>query len=426
MAEQDNLQGKKLLILGGSDLHCELVRTAKKLGVETYVTDYRSMEQSPGKQLADHAWDLSTTDIDAVVERCRREGIDGVLNMYYDSCQLPYQEICEKLGLPCFGTREQYEIFTDKQRFLETCVKYGVDIIPQYREEDFAFDNPEIEYPVYVKPSDCCGSRGQSVCRSYAEVGPAIALARKESSAGNVVIERFIENGLDIQLVILMIDGEPYPEHISHKFNGTAEEGFSGMILGGVAPTRHEKTILADGYPKIEKMLKALELRNAPVFLQAFLDGDKLRVYDPALRFPGALYEQGLREATGLDVFEAMVVFALTGAFPQWMKTLPTCRKMDGMSLALLFINLRSGTIREIRGLEELGKEFLVTVKHSVGDRIEAWYDVRQCFCEMDFLFHSMEEAERIVQRIYNTLQILDENGEDMKIALLDTAQLQG
>lgn len=38
--QMKELIGKKLLILGGANLHCDLVIAAKNLGVETFVTDY--------------------------------------------------------------------------------------------------------------------------------------------------------------------------------------------------------------------------------------------------------------------------------------------------------------------------------------------------------------------------------------------------
>ncbi len=35
LSSTQNVTGKKLLILGGAFLHCDLVRAAKRLGVET-------------------------------------------------------------------------------------------------------------------------------------------------------------------------------------------------------------------------------------------------------------------------------------------------------------------------------------------------------------------------------------------------------
>lgn len=425
----NDLAGKKLLILGGSNLHCELVNTARKLGVETYVTDYYPIEKSPAKRIADHAWDLNVTDVDAIAERCREEKIDGVINMYYDSCQRPYQAICERLGLPCFGTREQYEIFTDKKRFLETCVKYGMDIIPQYREEDFAFDNPAIEYPVYVKPADSRGSRGQSICRCYAEVEPAIEKARCESRNGRVVIERFMENALDMQLSCFMIDGKLYIEMLADKYNGSIEENFFSDCICGIAPSQRHNSLPTDVYGKIERMLRELGIRNAPIFLQGFLDKDKFRVYDPALRLPGSFYEKLLRNKTGVDVYEATVTFALTGRFPDSLRRLESFYNIKEWFGIGLFIYLRPGTITKIIGMDLLRerKDMAAMEQHfAEGDRIGGWtYDYTQCFCALVLVKRHTENAGATIREIYETLQVLDDNGEDMKIALFDPEKLR-
>ncbi len=113
----DSLAGKKLLILGGAVLHCELINTAKRLGVETYVTDYLPADRSPAKQIADHAWDLNITAVDAIVERCREEKIDGVLNLYYDPCQRPYQAICESWACPALETKNSLRSLPTRSAF---------------------------------------------------------------------------------------------------------------------------------------------------------------------------------------------------------------------------------------------------------------------------------------------------------------------
>ena len=425
----ENLIGKKLLVIGGAFLHLDLVKAAKRMGVETYVTDYLPLACAPAKQIADHAWNLNITEYDALEEHCRREHIDGIVNMYYNPCQRPVQVLCQRLGLPCFGTREQYEIFTDKKRFLETCVRYGVDIIPQYREADFAFDNPAVEYPVYVKPSDSRASRGQSICRSYAEVGPAIALARSESTSGEIIIERFMENARDIQLTLLLIDGELHPECVADKYDGKAEENLAGVCVCGIAPSRYRDTVIADALPGIEHMLQAVGLRNAVVFMQAFVDGDRLRVYDPSLRFPATHYELFIRETVGLDLYEAMVRFALTGRFPDALRGIDTPRSLNGTICLAIFIYIRPGTVSRIIGLEDVRrrKDIIgIECRYGEGDRLENWtYDHRQCIFTLMLRNRDLEEAERTIQDVYKTLYVQDENGNDMIIARFDTAGLR-
>ena len=155
-----DLTGKKLLILAGAGVHSKIVRAAKEMGIYTIVTDY--LTDSPAKLLADEAWMYSITDVDAIVTRCKEENVDGVLSLCIDPAQKPYQQICEKLGLPCYATKEQFEIMTDKRKFKDFCTANHIDVITEYSEDDIY--NDKVQYPVFIKPTDSRGSRGQFVC----------------------------------------------------------------------------------------------------------------------------------------------------------------------------------------------------------------------------------------------------------------------
>ena len=48
-----NLNGKRLLILGGSRISCEIIRHARAMGIVTGVTDWYALDGSPAKQIAD-------------------------------------------------------------------------------------------------------------------------------------------------------------------------------------------------------------------------------------------------------------------------------------------------------------------------------------------------------------------------------------
>ena len=163
-----DLQGKKLLILAGNNVHVKIVEAAKALGVYTIVTDYLLPEESPAKLVADEYWMLSTGDIDAVVKKCREEHVDGVLNFSIDTVQFHYFQICEKLGVPCYGNKLQFETMTNKRLFKDFCKANNVDVIPEYTLDDI--NNGTVTYPVFIKPSDSRGSRGQSICTSKEEI----------------------------------------------------------------------------------------------------------------------------------------------------------------------------------------------------------------------------------------------------------------
>ena len=196
MYKAKSLVGKKLLILAGVDVHVKIVNAAKALGVYTIVTDYLPIEESPAKRVADEYWMLNIMDVDAIVSKCREEDVDGVLAYCIDPAQIPYQQICEKLGVPCYGTKRQFEIMTDKRLFKDFCLQNGVDVIPEYSIKEV--ENDVVKYPVLVKPTISRGSRGQTICWNKEDIPHAIQIAKNESKNGEYLIERYMANAQDM------------------------------------------------------------------------------------------------------------------------------------------------------------------------------------------------------------------------------------
>jgi len=205
---------KKLLILAGAGVHNKVVKAAKEMGIYTIVTDY--LTDSPAKKLADEAWMYSITDVEQIVERCKKEKVDGVLSFCIDPGQKPYQQICEKLNLPCYATKEQFEIMTDKRNFKDFCIKHGVDVIPEYTENDIL--NDRVQYPVFIKPNISRGSRGQSVCYTKEESLKAISFAKANSNDNNFICEKYMNGKQDIGSAFFVVDGEPFLVKFGDRF----------------------------------------------------------------------------------------------------------------------------------------------------------------------------------------------------------------
>ena len=162
----DDLKGKRLLVLGGTRISCEIIRKAMQMGLTVGVADYYPREQSPGKLIADEDYEVSTLDVDAVAALIKKQRFDGVLTGFSDMLLPYYAEICRKAGLPSYGTKEQFELFTNKERYKALCRKYGVPTVEEYRVDPETVDDSEIRYPVLVKPADGSGSRGIMVCHN--------------------------------------------------------------------------------------------------------------------------------------------------------------------------------------------------------------------------------------------------------------------
>ena len=135
------LEGKRLLILGGNNMSKEIVRKARSMGVYTIVTDLHGMQKAPAKRIADEYWDISLMDDEKLVPLIKERKIDGILTGFTDAFLLSYQRLCELTGLPCYATKEAFEITKDKAKFKQLCRDNGLPVIPEY---DLASFDPSV------------------------------------------------------------------------------------------------------------------------------------------------------------------------------------------------------------------------------------------------------------------------------------------
>lgn len=414
-----SLKGKKLLILAGSAVHCKVVEAAKSLGVYTIVTDY--LETSPAKEMADEKWMLNITDVDGIVEKCRAEQVDGVLNVCIDPAQRPYQEICEKLDLPCFGNRKQFYILTDKRAFKDFCIMNGVDIIPEYKIEDIKKGN--IEYPILIKPVDSRGSRGQTVCYSIETTNEAIQYAKKESSNGEVIIEKYMVGKQDFTMSYLVVDKEPYLIRTADRFLGKEEDGLNKQCIFTISPSSSTELYLNNVDYHVRQFIKKLKLKNAPIFMQGFVDEDTIRFYDPGLRFSGSDYEKMFFRATDADLVKILVGFALTGKMENVFGSIDNGYLLDNKYAIQILITTRSGRISVFDGLEEISEHpYVVNVspRYEVGDYVPQSGDVKQRICEINMIVPHKNDIKELVKWVQSKIVVLDEEGNNMIVSQID------
>lgn len=421
-----NLNGKRLLILGGAFQHIKLVKAAKELGVFTVVTDY--LKDSPAKDIADKSCNIDIKDISALAELCKEEKIDGILHGYIDPCQRPYNQLCDLLHYHCFGTRDQYYKLTDKRAFKKLCSESGVDTIEEYTIEDFNIPNNNIKYPVFVKPVDSRGSRGMTICYSPKDVGCAIDFAKKESSNGDVIIERYLGGHDEFQVTYFFINGEGYLLRTADRHLGDKNLKLDKVGICTVSPSQYTDMYLANGiHDKVVRMFKKLGIQNGPVFMQGFVDGDTVRFFDPGLRFPGGDYENLYKDIFGIDLMMQMVRFALTGKFS--IKELPLDSvRLKNKRIALLFPTVRPGKINSVEGVDLImnsGVAKTVFPKYQKGDTVPAAYNVNQRFAEIDIIGDNAADLCEKIRFVQQHLVVEDENHVNMIFGEVDANHLR-
>lgn len=341
---------KKILVLGSASVHVKLIKAAQDMGIYTITTDNVPYEDSPGKKIADEYWDLDIFDVDKIVEKSKENKIDGVVCGWLDPCQRPYFQICKKLGVPCYGNESQFFYMTDKHAFKKLCHENGVNTIKEFSMSDIKTGN--VEFPVFVKPVDSRGSRGQSVCYSMDELIPAMRKAKLESSNDDILVEKYIKGGQEFHVTYFFVDGEPYLLRTSDNYCGSEENHMEKVVSCAVMPSKYTEKYICEFHSNVVKMFKKLGIKNGPIFMQGFYDNGIFRFFDPGLRFPGVDYELVFKKVFGIDLMKAMVQIALFGKTN--IEIPENVVFLNGKRAAVLYLTIRACIIAQLGGEKEV------------------------------------------------------------------------
>lgn len=347
-------EGKKLLILGGIRLACDIVRRAQEMGAYVVVADYNT--DSPAKMIADEAVLINALDVDAIVDYCRSAHIDGVTTGFVDILLQPCYEVCQRLGLPCYLTPKMIEVSTNKAAFKEACKQYGVPVPQTYliggsiSEEVYA----NLQYPVFVKPLDSSGSRGAAVCHNREELGNQFAEAICFSKSHNAVVEDCL-SGREFLMNFIAQDGEfrmisMFDRHVTGD-RGSAIN-YASLSFG---PSKGVDFYLNEVNDNVVNMFKSLGFKDGILFLQGFFDGVGITFYEMGCRLGGSYYDLE-DKCIGIDPIKMLINYAFTGKMTDGIAAIPvSVGKYGNVAVCVNYLlKGKEGTIKKIEGIDKI------------------------------------------------------------------------
>ena len=206
---------------------------------------------------------VSTTDVDAVVDLIKKENIDGVLTGFIDSMLPYYQAICEKANIPCYLTREQVEIVTNKKKFKELCRAFEVPVVEEFKIEYplSLEDARHISYPVLIKPVDNSGGRGIRICYSPEELILYYEKSLLFSSCKEVLIERYMD-AKEATIFYLIQDGEIYLSSMADRYTNNKKGGIIPLPVAYIFPSKHLKNYQGTINQRLEDV-KSIGIKTA-------------------------------------------------------------------------------------------------------------------------------------------------------------------
>ncbi|WP_010262496.1 ATP-grasp domain-containing protein [Treponema primitia] len=422
---ENKLQGKKLLVLGDKHITSyDIVAYARSKGVYTIVTDYLPIDKSLAKQIADEYWNISTAEVDTLVQLAKENHIDGVFAGVPDFNIYRAMEICERLGLPFYATREQLEITTDKSLFKKTCRKYNVPVAEDY--SDYYPENcDKIAYPVIVKPEDSHSARGISICNNYEELKIASEFALSNSQKkGNVVIEQFIK-GDQIAVRYSIADGIYKISSVTDFYLDIPKNGEPPIPYLLFCPSKYIDRYIRECHTNVSEMFKELGVKNGFFWFQIMVNDSGFYFVDPAYRFSGGASYKFTKSFNGISHLEMMVNYALTGEMGDDIKLENPYFKKIGYQFNIIS---SGGVIDKIIGYEEAKKyPFVIDSdkQYDIGDCIPKRSGIHSIVSRFYLAADTIKEMQKAIHDIQGTIKVLDKYGKNILIEPFDVSKLK-
>lgn len=302
---------KKLLILGASNAEFNVVKTAKSMGYYVIVTDYHTdYNLSPAKLIADEAWNISWSDFDALENRCREVGVNGVIAGFSEFRVESLIEMCKRLDMPCYINSEQLEITRDKNKFKQLCKKFGVSIVNEYDPA-----SSDIQFPVIIKPTDRGGSIGINVAYNENEYQEYLEYAYSMSPSKSVVVEDFIGDGVKFDCSYYMSGDDVILIETCDTTMLTKQKGFETMQKAWTFPSKHEQEYMEQVDENMKAMLRSLGMACGVANVSFFYRNGKFYVFETGFRLGGGHSFDYQRASGGIDYLAAMIKHALGEEF---------------------------------------------------------------------------------------------------------------
>lgn len=420
-----NVEGKRLMLIGGVGATCEIIREAHKLGVVVLETDYLS--DSPAKKLADKSFMTSCTDVDAVVSLCQQEKVDGVFTGYTDSL-LPYvEQICRKLNKPFWGNAENIDVCIDKMKFKDACQKAGVQTVPSITVtlNDYEDKIKNVKCPVVVKPVDNSGSRGVFKCYDKNQLKDFCEKSFDYSKKKELLIERMMNVNNEFSAYYILSGGGKLCS-MGDRYVDVVDENTAPQAKGMLFPSIHLDGFINKADSSIRRFFQQNDMNDGFVFIQGFAEDDDFYISEIGYRLNGGFTYKFNEIYNGYNQLHELLRYSLTGTLNPEVLSI-TDPHFDGLGL-LVTISLKEGVIGKIEGIDVIRKHkgvYDFVQQHEIGDSFSAHGTSAQIFGYAFCYAKTVEELNEIVSFIKSKLIIEDINNNNMLIGIIDTSLLK-
>ncbi len=210
----------RLLIANRGEIACRVIRTCRRLGIETVAVYSDADASAQHVRLADVAIPIggprpqeSYLRGDAIIEAARDTGAQAIHPGYgFLSENADFAEAVERAGIRFVGpSAESMRRMGSKAGAKDLMAGRGVPVVPGYTGEDqdpalLAREAARIGFPLMIKAAYGGGGKGMRIVRAAGEFAPSLESCQREAKNAfgrdRVLLERYIEKPRHIEFQI--------------------------------------------------------------------------------------------------------------------------------------------------------------------------------------------------------------------------------
>jgi len=395
-------KSKYLLIIGGGLLQEQTLVECNKLGLRKIIVDgnedcYCSKSPYFNKDNFILA-DISKPDLVLYqLKKWLRVHRANIVGVYTQGCDFTYTVayVAKKLGLPSIGLETAYlshNKLAMRERFKDCNIR-----------QPFVYsDTHFISFPLVVKPTDNCASRGITIVNHQNKLSQAIEYAKHFSSDGKYLVEEFID-GKEYSVDTIVYKGKVYPAGISDRV--FLEKNNYAIQDGSLTPSLLPAQLQERMYEVMQDCATALGVKWGALKGDLIVRDNKVYVLEVTTRLSGGFDSQFRKPySLGINLIKATIDLAcgkeldFSDIVPKWNKCSATFSVFP-----------QEGIIRAITGLEELQrlkgiKQVFFTKK--IGERVQ----YKNCADRVVHIVacrNTYNELQETIQKAKETIQFI-------------------
>ena len=210
----------RVLIANRGEIACRIIRTCRRLGIETVAVYSEADAGAQHVRQADRAYPIggprpadSYLRGEAIIAAAKKSGAQAIHPGYgFLSENADFAEACEKAGLVFIGpSAESMRKMGSKAGAKELMAAHGVPVVPGYTGADqdpalLAREAQRIGFPLMIKAAHGGGGKGMRIVRRAEDFAAALESCQREAKNAfgrdRVLLERYLETPRHIEFQI--------------------------------------------------------------------------------------------------------------------------------------------------------------------------------------------------------------------------------